>query len=61
MEERVGMGEDRDFLQRFRTGGWAILGVILVVVVAICDSDEGASVDDDLSAHEPNSSRRIAL
>ena len=33
----------------------------LVVVVAICDSDEGASVDDDLSAHEPNSSRRIAL
>jgi hypothetical protein len=30
------MGEDnRDFLQRFRRGGWAILGVILVIVVAI--------------------------
>jgi hypothetical protein len=29
------MGEDRDFLQRLRKGGWAVLGVLLVVVVAI--------------------------
>ena len=30
------MGEDnRDFLQRFRVGGWAVLGVILVIVVTI--------------------------
>lgn len=29
------MGEDRDFLQRFRKGGWAVLGVLLVIVAAI--------------------------
>ena len=25
----------RDFMQYFRKGGWAVLGVLLVVVVAI--------------------------
>jgi hypothetical protein len=30
------MGDDnRDLMQRFRKGGWAILGVLLVIVVAI--------------------------
>jgi hypothetical protein len=30
------MGDDnRDFMRLFRKGGWAILGVLLVIVVAI--------------------------
>ncbi len=27
--------EDRDFMRHFRKGGWAVLGVVLVIVVAI--------------------------
>ena len=30
------MGDDnRDFMQHLRKGGWAVLGVLLVIVVAI--------------------------
>jgi hypothetical protein len=30
------MGNDnRDFMQLFRKGGWAVLGLLLVIVVAI--------------------------
>lgn len=34
---------------------------LMVGIVTIHDSDEGAGIDDDRWAHEPNSSRRIAL